>query len=117
VTGGDDYALFGHDGEPTAQARRTDPETSREAARSLKAERLRASQEAVLAVLKRHGPLDDHTLVDLYDMLTATGGIPEQSPSGIRTRRHELVEAGEVVDTGERAKMPSGRRAIVWAAA
>ncbi|WP_319456907.1 MULTISPECIES: hypothetical protein [unclassified Mycobacterium] len=113
----DEFALFGPDGEPTALARHTDPHTSREAAAGIVGDRLRTSQTAVLAVLRHHGPLDDRTLVDVYDMLVATGAQPRQSPSGIRSRRHELVEAGQVVDTGDRVKLPSGRRAIVWAAA
>lgn len=117
MTVDDALALFDHDGEPTAHARPTDPHTSHEAARSVGGDRLRASQQAVLAVLKHHGPSTDLLLVELYDMLAAAGAQPVQSPSGIRSRRHELVEAGQVVDTGRRVKLPSGRRAIVWAAA
>lgn len=115
---GDEPALFGHDGEPTpearAHARAGDPQTSHDAARSLKAANLRASQEAVLRVLKRLGTGTDVDLVALYEQTAESGFEPAQSPSGIRSRRHELVEAGRVVDTGERTKLASGRKAIVW---
>ena len=110
-------ALFDHDGEPTLAARATDPFTSVQARASISRERLRVTQEAVLAVLRFHGPIDDRTLVDIYEMLAESGVQPRQSPSGIRSRRHELVVAGKVVDTGERVKLASGRNAIVWAAA
>lgn len=117
----DQPALFGPDGEPTIppaepRARRTDPATSHDAARSIKAAALRASQEAVLKFLRRHGPATDVELVEGYPEW-ARALHPPQSPSGLRTRRHELVEAGAVVDTGDRAELPSGRKAIVWAAA
>lgn len=112
----DEYALFDAAGEPTATARATDPPTSRQAAASIAGERLRASQQAVLHVLRRYGPMCDVELVDRYSLLAERYGS-QQSPSGIRSRRHELVEAGEVVDTGERRKLASGRNAIVWAAA
>ena len=37
-----------------------------------------------------------------------------RSASGIRTRRSELVHAGYVRDSGHRATLPTGRKAIVW---
>lgn len=95
-----------------AHARSTDPGTSHEAARSIDGESLRISQRAVLDLLRTRGPMPDHDLVELYDR---TVPYPQQSHSGIRTRRRELVDAGLVVDTGERVRLPSGRRAIVWA--
>jgi hypothetical protein len=114
----DEFTLFDDAAEPTAHARATDPHTSHEAAASVAGERLRASQQAVLVELSRrpHG-LTDVELVELYALAAEIGRVPRQSPSGIRSRRHELVEAGLVVDTGVRIKLDSGRRAIVWAAA
>lgn len=108
-----------------AHARRTDPQTSHDAARSISSDKIRASQQAVLDVLAQRGPMSDADLVDLYvsgwtrhtDPPEFVGPLPMQSPSGIRTRRAELVELGKVVDSGERATLPSGRRAIVWKAA
>jgi len=43
-----------------------------------------------------------------------SGWLPSVSPSGLRTRRRELVDAGEVIDTGRREQLSSGRWATVW---
>ncbi len=93
-----------------AHARATDPETSHEAAASLTSDRLRESQYAVLDALIDHGPICDADLVDAYMM---HGYAPRQSPSGIRTRRKELVALGKVRAAGHTV-LSSGRRAIVW---
>lgn len=90
-----------------AVARRTDPDTSHDAAESIR--NLRASQDAVLATFWRFGPMTDQELVDRY-------AGPPQSTSGLRTRRHELVDRGLIRDSGERRKLESGRLAIVWTA-
>lgn len=94
----------------SAHARRTDPETSHAAAASISEHNITNGQRAVLQTLRRIGPANDERIVALY-----TG--PPQSPSGIRTRRAELVDRGLVFDTEQRVKLASGRRAIVWAAA
>ena len=48
-------------------------------------------------------------------MLAVSNGWPwPVSPSGLRSRLAELVRAGWVHDTGERATMSTGRRAIIW---
>jgi len=91
-----------------ARARASDPWTSHAAAQSLESDKIRQSQEAVLSFLRRHGGMDDSSLVKLYS------GSPQQSPSGLRTRRAELVEKGLVRDSGKTVTLPSGRRAIVW---
>lgn len=84
------------------RARRTDPETSHAAARSVR--NVTAKQVAVLRRLADE-PSTDEDLVDRVD---------GQTPSGIRTRRSELVRAGLVVDSGVRAELRSGRLGIVW---
>lgn len=101
-----------------ARARSTDPDTSHEAAESLTSDRIRQSQADVLAVMTNWAkPLPDALLVELYDICVAEGFVSRQSPSGIRTRRKELVVRGAVVDSGERVLLDSGRRAIAWAVA
>lgn len=77
------------------------------------AEQLNAKQEAVLTALRRLGSRAcDAELVDAY--LHEYTDLPQQSPSGIRTRRSELTVAGKVEDIGLRVTLDSGRDAIVW---
>ena len=90
-----------------AVARRGDPSTSWEAARSLDSETLRRSLRLVLATLQDRGPMTDERLVEVLD-----GAM---SPSGARSRRAELVALGFAYDTGRRAVLRSGRHAIIWA--
>lgn len=105
----------------TVRARTTDPETSHLAAASIDESTLRDSQRAVLRVLRNVGVgMTDETLIATYRAAwsrDARGRIPQQSESGIRTRRKELATMGLVVDSGERARLASGRNAIVWIAA
>jgi hypothetical protein len=58
--------------------------------------------------------MTDTKLVELYGLGTEEGECPKQSPSGIRTRRSELVEEGIVKDSGRLETLPSNRKAIVW---
>ena len=96
--------------ELTPAARASDPETSHQAAKSVSS--LREKQAAVLHVLRgcRMG-LSDDGIANTYALHER---LPDQSPSGLRTRRSELVALGLVEDSGERVRLPSGRSAIVW---
>lgn len=96
-------------------ARTTDPETSHQAAESIDPDTVRVSQASILFVLARQ-PMTDDELVAEYLELATEGVVRQQSPSGIRTRRKELVTAGWVEDTGHRRLLASGRSAVVWAA-
>jgi hypothetical protein len=96
-----------------AHARRDDPWTSWAAARSQKAIDLRRSQMAVLSLLSFIGPSTDERIAEEY---YKRSDLPKQLPSGLRTRRKELVDAGRVRDTGRVAPLRTGRRGIVWAA-
>ena len=93
--------------------RSTDPETSRLAAHTV---RLGGSQIDVLAVMREFGPMSDDSLVRFMESACKGRGIRRQSPSGIRTRRRELVDRGLVVDTGNRVTLQNGRKAILWQA-
>lgn len=90
-----------------ASARNTDPSTSHEAAQLVK--NITETQEFILKALKR--PATDVDLVERYRNYKKA---PYASESGIRSRRAELVRQGLVVDTGKRARLDSGRNAIVW---
>lgn len=99
-----------------AHARSSDPDTSHEAAASTGD--VRASQAAVMLVLNECGPVTDETLVATYHRAWARDTenlLPRQSPSGIRSRRAELVRRGLVVWTGQKATMTTGRKGRVWA--
>lgn len=101
-------------GAVRAVARSTDPETSHAAAASVGD--LRLSQASVLRFLTAFGPMSDELLCTIYDKFWRQYEYPQQSPSGIRSRRAELVRLGLVVDTGEKVEMTTGRMAKVWGA-
>lgn len=103
--------------EPVARARSSDPWTSHAAARSLDAPKLRATQEAVLALFTEFGEMDHALALQSYDEWRNARLWPMQSPSGFRTRVKELVELGHLRDTGKTVLLPSGRKSIVWAVA
>lgn len=97
-----------------ALARETDPDTSRQAAASISQDSMRETQRMVLAILERYGPSCDEDIATYAAQLTEHEGWPRQSPSGLRSRRAELVAAGLVRDSGERTRTSTGRQTIVW---
>jgi hypothetical protein len=101
--------LFDPDQRPAARV--TDPTTSHLAALSVTG--LREKQCAVLAMFGTT-PMSDEELVLNYNVAAMSGVAPPQSVSGIRTRRHELVVKGLLVDAG-RGATSSGRSCILWA--
>lgn len=96
-----------------ALARATDPDTSHEAA-AIVARNLTRRQQDVLRVMRQHTAISDVALVAMYDLAAAAGRVSQQSQSGIRTRRCELVRRGLVRDSGKRVRLGSGRGAIAW---
>lgn len=92
-----------------ARARRTDPETSHAAAQLLNPTKLGDSQAQVLALFRRYGFMNDAALVE-----RAAAQNVRQSPSGLRSRRAELVALGILRETSERKRLESGRLSIVW---
>lgn len=94
------------------RARGTDPDTSHEAARRVL--NMTDKRQAVLQQFMR-APfgMSDNSLVD-FARLSDDANLRGQTASGLRTRRSELVSMGLIVDSGRRATLPSGRRAIVW---
>jgi hypothetical protein len=97
-----------------AHARRTDPDTSHAAAASVND--IRRSQIAVLSFFQHEGDFHDYALWIRYNEARGIrpDDYPRQSPSGLRTRRSELVDAGLVKKSGRKVKMPSGRSSHVW---
>lgn len=92
--------------------RKSNPETSKEAALSIKPERLSRAKQSILSLL--YVPMTDEALLEAYNTYASAVGADWISPSGLRSRRSELVAAGLVEDTGERMRLKSGRNAIVW---
>lgn len=94
-----------------------DPATSRAAARRA-AENMTAKQLAVLTLFQMYGAMNDEQLCDHYRELRATirkqpdaaDLLPEQTDSGIRSRRAELTAAtlAYLVPTGEKRRMKTG---------
>lgn len=91
----------------TARARNTDPQTSHDAAASVKD--ISLTKHYIMKCLVR--ARTDVELVEAYNQLK---NAPKASESGIRSRRAELVREGYVVPTGLEVKLPSGRYAKVW---
>lgn len=104
-------------------ARTDDPDTSHQAAASVNPFRARALHVELLRYLQ-HQESDDHDPDDPHGHWSRTHeGIahhwetsrrPSVSESGLRTRVSELVPPDFVQDSGHRAEMTTGRRAIVW---
>lgn len=88
-------------------ARRGDPGTSWAAAASV--ENLTRTRRAVLAVLEAHP--EGMTDPEIWEALPWD---ERTSPSGIRTRRAELVDAGLVKDSGRTKRGRTNRRMILW---
>lgn len=100
--------------EPVAVARHGDPDTSWDAAASVRD--IRASQDAVYRFLLSFGPAIDAVWIPAY---VAKMGLdyPIQSESGLRTRRSELEAMGKVKFTGRKFPTPrSNRQAREWQA-
>lgn len=95
----------------TPRARNSDPETSHEAAKSVR--NVGPIHEAILYVLRIHPELTDEQLVGWYKADLAAGWLPKASDSSIRSRRKELAVLGRVVEVGLR-RLSSGRNGRVW---
>lgn len=95
-----------------AAARASDPQTSHEAADTVK--HITATQQAILKLLRK--PLTDEQLVELYALAVSWNEAPPASPSGIRSRRAELYQR-RLIDAVGFAKTASGRKALLWSVA
>jgi hypothetical protein len=95
--------------EIDAHARRSDPQTSHDAARRVD---VKGHRRIVLALLAVEGPCTADHLEDVA--ARARLGI---TPASIRSRRVELQRLGLVIDTGTKAATRTGCQATVWAVA
>lgn len=99
---------------PTPRARRADPQTSHSAAASVRG--VSATHARVKALLRDEGPMTDEGIAEAWERMVTIAAWPRVSPSGLRTRRAELVDRGEVVDTLRTTMTQAGRLTTVWAA-
>lgn len=78
---------------------------------------LTPNQQAVLRVLRATGPCTDEQLVAQYPIWSQAlinESLPQQTPSGIRTRRSELFDLGFVEHADYHSFTKTGRKASVW---
>jgi hypothetical protein len=87
-------------------------DTSREAAEKIKGHA--PTQRAFVLELIEASP-DGLTDEQIGEALIAAGLATNTNSH--RARRGELVESGDVADSGQRATKPNGRKAILWASA
>lgn len=85
--------------------RRHDPDTSKKAAASIKDSRARIRSEVISYALMRGA--EGFTDESLSRWFLCNG-------SSYRTRRSELTKAGVIVPSQKRARLASGRHAVVW---
>lgn len=107
-------SLFDLPPRPVGQprARLTDPEESHDAAASVRD--LTEKQGAILSCLELVGrPLTDPEIRQIYERDREAEGWPQQTESGLRTRRNELVKLGLVVRSGKK-RLETGRMASAW---
>lgn len=98
-----------------AHARRSDPATSHQAAAGVT--NLGRTRDAILMILRSFGPANDEQIFKSYSVMFDRGFfIPRSSPSGLRSRRSELVRLGLVEDSGKTAPTISGRLSTIWRA-
>ena len=90
----------------TAKARQTDPETSHEAAASIKPASITEMKERILEALRE--PRTDQELIAYFSEWEYPG-----TPSGIRSRRSELEKVGLVKVVGY-GHTDSGKRCRVF---
>jgi len=91
--------------------RTLDPSTSHQAAASILD--TRTTMRVILHILAK-GNATDEVIGYVYDGLVDADRAPMASPSGLRSRRAELVDLELVEDSGDRRPLSTGRRAIVW---
>lgn len=91
-------------GFDTPRARKSDPQTSHEAADSITPHGLHASQEAVLEVLRAD------RYMQLMPAWSIERDLPDWSPSRVRSALVELERAGMVLRHKGTSFTPRGRR-------
>lgn len=92
-------------------ARATDPWTSKDAAMRAAVAPL---QDRLIYLFEQTFPMTDDELIAEYSRAASHLHWAPASPSGIRSRRSELVHMGYLIDTGKTRLTTTGRHSIVW---
>jgi hypothetical protein len=96
-----------------AFARRSDPQTSHAAAKSVSLTNLGKTKNLILAILRECGPMRDEQIIVEFRKREGSGKIA--SDAGIRSRRAWLVDHG-FVTSWSMGKTSSGRACQIWRA-
>ncbi len=92
-----------------------DSGTSLEAAALQTNARTDRVKAVIMSVLAEYGPQTDDEIIDRYnDRAGAHPAVPTVTPQSVRTRRHELVIAGQVREADAFGFSNLGNRASVW---
>jgi hypothetical protein len=94
--------------DDSPRVRRSDPITSHEAADS---NNLAESSAVVLALMRLNAPMGMADWEIFHDHQLEGGKYTEQR---LRTARHELVESGQIEDSGDTTVTMRGRKCTVW---
>lgn len=94
-----------------ARARRNDPPNSKLAAASVI--NLGRTRDAILDILGSFGDMTDEQIAQWYGDRWKKWNYPKSSPSGLRSRRAELVKLNFVKAVGT-GKTKSGRPCAIW---
>jgi hypothetical protein len=97
--------------ETVPKARTTDPQTSWDAAESVR--NVTDTQAAILMLL-RATPMCDEKLIAEYRRWERIDNYPAASDQGIRSRRAELVRLGLVIPAPYKELMSTNRYGQVW---
>lgn len=77
-------------------------------------ENITTTQQCIVYLLERYGPMTDQELYRAYGESLVYKGWPYVSESGLRTRRSELVGLGIIEDSTRRGLTFSNRQTIIW---
>lgn len=96
-----------------AHARKSDPATSWSAADSV--QHLTQTRAGILEILRDYGPKTDEEIQAIYRARVIAGMVPNASPSGLRSRRAELVKLGLAAKSGI-GTTQAGNACTIWRA-
>lgn len=101
--------------DPHTHARTTDPDTSHDAAETVTHVAVMRARVYGLYLTHPEG-LTDEQLLAVYSAQHGGSLRSLEARSSPRKRRSDLAQQGLLEDSGERRRLTSGRRGVVWRA-